>query len=157
MPQTRHGTSRMDKPLSCQNCRIGVCEMALNHPYSQIPDHFFKYGDLILFDPGEPYNREYICRVVSDIMRRYDVDGIHMDDYFHPYPGGIQKVIPDDKTFAKYNNGIQNRADWRRYNVNELVRTSTTPYAPLSRGLSSAILPFWHLSQRKARRKHSRV
>lgn len=96
-------------------------EMALNHPYNMYPDHFFKYGDLILFDPGEPYNREYICRVVSDIMRRYDVDGIHMDDYFYPYPGG-QKVIPDDKTFAKYNNGIQNRADWRRYNVNELVR-----------------------------------
>ncbi len=53
-------------------------EMALNHPYNMYPDHFFKYGDLILFDPGEPYNREYICRVVSDIMRRYDVDGIHM-------------------------------------------------------------------------------
>lgn len=96
-------------------------DMAMNHPYNMYPDHFFKYGDLILFDPGEPYNRQYICRVVSDILHHYDVDGIHMDDYFYPYPGG-QKSIPDDNTYAKYNNGIQNRADWRRYNVNELVR-----------------------------------
>lgn len=96
-------------------------ELAANHPYNLHPDHFFKYGEMLLFDPGQPYNREYICRVVSDILRHYDVDGIHMDDYFYPYPGG-QKVIPDDDTYAKFNNGIQDRADWRRYNVNELIR-----------------------------------
>ena len=97
-------------------------DMAVNHPYHMYPDHFFKYGDMLLFDPGEPYNREYICRVVSDILRHYDVDGLHMDDYFYPYPGGGGKVIPDDATYAKYNNGIKDRAAWRRYNVSELIR-----------------------------------
>lgn len=96
-------------------------ELAANHPYNLHPERFFKYGEMLLFDPGQPANREYICRVVSDILRHYDVDGIHMDDYFYPYPGG-QKVIPDDDTYARYNNGIQDRADWRRHNVNELIR-----------------------------------
>lgn len=95
--------------------------LAMNHPVNMYPEHFFKYRGQTIFDPGEPYNREYICRVVSDILRNYDVDGIHMDDYFYPYPSAAEE-IPDDKTFAKYNNGIQNRADWRRYNVNELIR-----------------------------------
>ena len=116
-------------------------EMALNHPYNMYPDHFFKYGDLILFDPGEPYNREYICRVVSDIMRRYDVDGIHMDDYFYPYPGG-QKVIPDDKTFAKYNNGIQNRADWRRYNVNLFMKQLHDSISRIKPWVKFGVSPF---------------
>lgn len=96
-------------------------DMAANHPYNMWPDRFFQYRGQLLFDPGEPGNREYICRVVADIMRKYDVDGIHMDDYFYPYPAaGVD--IPDDKSFAKYNNGMTDRGDWRRYNVNELIR-----------------------------------
>lgn len=94
---------------------------ALNHPINMYPSHFFKYNKQMIFDPGEPYNREYICRVVADILRRYDVDGIHMDDYFYPYPAKGED-IPDDATYQKYSNGIKDRADWRRYNVNELIR-----------------------------------
>ena len=94
--------------------------LAVNHPYNMWPDRFFKYRDMLLFDPGEPGNREYICRVVADIMRNYDVDGIHMDDYFYPYPAAGME-IPDNNSYAKYNNGIADRGDWRRYNVNELI------------------------------------
>lgn len=95
-------------------------DLAVNHPYNMWPDRFFKYRDMLLFDPGEPGNREYICRVVADIMRNYDVDGIHMDDYFYPYPAAGMEV-PDNNSYAKYNNGIADRGDWRRYNVNELI------------------------------------
>lgn len=95
-------------------------DLAVNHPYNMWPDRFFKYRDMLLFDPGEPGNREYICRVVADIMRNYDVDGIHMDDYFYPYPAAGME-IPDNNSYAKYNNGIADRGDWRRYNVNELI------------------------------------
>lgn len=95
-------------------------DLAVNHPYNMWPDRFFKYRDMLLFDPGEPGNREYICRVVADIMRNYDVDGIHMDDYFYPYPATGMEV-PDNNSYAKYNNGIADRGDWRRYNVNELI------------------------------------
>lgn len=95
-------------------------DLAVNHPYNMWPDRFFKYRDMLLFDPGEPGNREYICRVVADIMRNYDVDGIHMDDYFYPYPAAGME-IPDNNSYSKYNNGIADRGDWRRYNVNELI------------------------------------
>ena len=59
-------------------------ELAANHPYFQNPDRFFKYDGLMLFDPGLLENQNYICRVAADIVRRYDVDGLHIDDYFYP-------------------------------------------------------------------------
>jgi uncharacterized lipoprotein YddW (UPF0748 family) len=68
------------------------------------------------FDPGLPAVREYTCRVVMDIVRHYDVDGIHFD--FMRYPG---KQFPDDATFKRYG-GTGSREDWRRENVNRFVR-----------------------------------
>ena len=66
-------------------------------------------------------NQRYICDVAADIVRRYDVDGLHIDDYFYPYPAaGLP--IPDDATYAANRNGFNNRADWRRYNVNTFIK-----------------------------------
>jgi uncharacterized lipoprotein YddW (UPF0748 family) len=66
-------------------------------------------------------NRDYICSVVADIVKRYDVDGIHYDDYFYPYPvAGL--AIPDDATFAAHSKGITDRGDWRREQVNLFVK-----------------------------------
>lgn len=92
-------------------------ELALNHPYVKHPERFFEYDGLYLFDPGLNENRRYICQIAADIVRRYDVDGIHMDDYFYPYPvAGM--TIPDQATYITHKNGIDNVDDWRRYNVN---------------------------------------
>ena len=68
-----------------------------------------------------PENRDYICAVAKDIVARYDVDGIHMDDYFYPYPAAGQ-VIPDDQQYRQHSNGIKDRGDWRRYNVNLFIK-----------------------------------
>ena len=96
-------------------------ELAANHPYWLHPDRFFSYDGLILFDPGVIENQRYICDVAADIVRRYDVDGLHIDDYFYPYPAaGLP--IPDDATYAANRNGFNNRADWRRYNVNTFIK-----------------------------------
>ena len=94
---------------------------ALTSPYFlQHPDRFFEYDGLWLFDPGVPENRDYICQVAADIVRRYDIDGIHIDDYFYPYPvAGLE--IPDGKTYAMYGHGL-GLDDWRRENVNIFVR-----------------------------------
>jgi len=96
-----------------------------NHLYFRQPDRFVKYGTQIFFDPGIPENRGYICEVVKDIVSRYDVDAIHMDDYFYPYPIAGQN-FPDDKSFAKYaaSQGFKSneRGDWRRNNVNLLIK-----------------------------------
>ena len=80
----------------------------------------FAYDELFILNPGIPENRDYICEVAKDIVSRYDVDGIHMDDYFYPYPvKGLS--IPDDELFQDNSNGIRDQRDWRRYNVNLFI------------------------------------
>lgn len=75
----------------------------------------------MILNPGIPEARDYIVDVVKDIVSRYDVDGLHIDDYFYPYPAPGQ-TIRDDAEFAKYNNGIKNKNDWRRDNVNVFIK-----------------------------------
>ena len=96
-------------------------QMASNHIYNIHPEWFVKYNNQLLFDPALPESRRHICMVVSDIVSRYDVDAIHMDDYFYPYPAKGQD-FPDDASFARYGGGFSNRADWRRSNVNLLIK-----------------------------------
>lgn len=73
-----------------------------------------------MLNPGIPQVREYVTSVVMDIVRGYDVDGIHFDDYFYPYDGiGSQ----DAEAFFKYHRGFRSVEDWRRDNVNQFVKT----------------------------------
>ena len=102
----------------------GSAALAQNHVYHKYPEWFVTYNKMILFDPGLPQSRSHICKVVRDIVSRYDVDAIHMDDYFYPYPvAGMP--FPDDKSFNRYGaaKGYKQsqRNDWRRNNVNQLV------------------------------------
>lgn len=84
------------------------------------PDWFFSYSGKQLFNPGLPEVREYITSVIMDVVNNYDVDGIHFDDYFYPYPD--KKEIPDFATFRKYGEGFSSIEDWRRENVNLLIK-----------------------------------
>lgn len=96
-------------------------ELAPNHVYNIHLEWFVTYGDQLYFDPALPESRRHICMVVSDIVSRYDVDAIHMDDYFYPYP--IKgKDFPDDASFARFGGGFSNKGDWRRSNVNVLIK-----------------------------------
>ena len=94
--------------------------LAANHIKNRQPQNCFEYDGLTILNPGIPENRDYICEVARDIVTRYDIDGIHMDDYFYPYPAAGQQ-IPDDAQYRQYNNGIRDRGDWRRYNVNLFI------------------------------------
>ena len=99
----------------------GTTALSPKHPYYKHPELFVEYSGQLYFDPGYPESREYICRIVQDIVRRYDVDAIHMDDYFYPYPTpGIE--FPDHVSFAAYGRGFANKGDWRRNNVNVLIK-----------------------------------
>jgi uncharacterized lipoprotein YddW (UPF0748 family) len=103
----------------------GSNDFAPSHIMYTHPGRFVKYDDLIYFDPGQPQNRKFICTVVEDIVRRYDVDGIHLDDYFYPYPvSGVP--FPDDRSFNRFGKEAgfteETRGDWRRQNVNSLIR-----------------------------------
>jgi uncharacterized lipoprotein YddW (UPF0748 family) len=97
--------------------------LASDHEFFKNPWWFVEYGNLVWFDPGVPASRNHIIKVVKDILKHYDVDAIHMDDYFYPYPES-KKVFNDSKSFAQYGKGIpdSSKADWRRENVNTLIR-----------------------------------
>ncbi len=103
----------------------GTTRFAETHIYHSHPEWFVAYNKQILFDPGLPQCRGFICRVVRDIVSRYDVDAIHMDDYFYPYPVA-GTPFPDDNSFRRYglSKGYteETRGDWRRENVNTLIR-----------------------------------
>jgi uncharacterized lipoprotein YddW (UPF0748 family) len=93
------------------------------------PDLVRSYGTMLWLDPGEPEARAITLSVVLDIVRRYDVDGVHIDDYFYPYPiadpqrPGKELDFPDDPSWTKAQaSGVTlTRADWRRDNIHRLI------------------------------------
>jgi uncharacterized lipoprotein YddW (UPF0748 family) len=93
------------------------------------PEWVRRYGDQLWMDPGEPAAAEHTLAVVRDCLSRYAVDGVHIDDYFYPYPvqdpATKQEVdFPDEPSWQRYlaGGGSLARADWRRYSVNRLVQ-----------------------------------
>ena len=109
--------------------------------YNIHPEWFVTYNNQLFFDPALPESRRHICMVVADIVSRYDVDAIHMDDYFYPYPAkGMD--FPDDASFARYGGGFTNRADWRRSNVNILIQKIHETIRGLKPWVKFGISPF---------------
>lgn len=94
---------------------------APGHIYYEHPEWFLHYADgKIYFDPALPESRDFINKVVADMITRYDLDAIHMDDYFYPYPvEGVE--FPDTASFARYGKGWGDKGDWRRHNVDLLI------------------------------------
>lgn len=127
--------------------RVGAATMtfARNHLYNKEPNRFVKYGKLIYFDPGLPENKDYICKVVDDIVRRYNVDAIHMDDYFYPYPIAGEQ-FPDNNSFNRYARqqgfNTNQRDDWRRNNVNTLIKELKYTIARAKPWVRFGISPF---------------
>ena len=64
----------------------GTTKVAPNHQSAMHPERFIAYEGQLYFNPALKENRDYICTVAKDIVSRYDVDGLHIDDYFYPYP-----------------------------------------------------------------------
>lgn len=92
------------------------------------PDLAKVYGRYVWLDPGEREVQDYSLGVVLDVVKRYDIDGVHFDDYFYPYKekdaSGREIPFPDDASWTKYlaSGGRLSKADWRRKNVNDFVR-----------------------------------
>ncbi len=93
-----------------------------SHVSVQHPEWVLEINNLAVLNPGLPDARDYVVDVVLDVVERYDIDGVHFDDYFYPYPpNGIGSHDLD--TWDAYNPGNLNLGDWRRDNINQLVRT----------------------------------
>ena len=86
------------------------------------PEVVYQWGNQLWMDPGIKIVQDKAYNVIMDVVRRYDIDAVHLDDYFYPYP--IEgRNFPDDKTHAAYRSsgGRLNLGDWRRENVNQMV------------------------------------
>lgn len=99
---------------------IRSSSIAANHISKTHPEWFLTYGDKKYFDPANKAAQDFVVNVIRDIVKRYDVDAIHMDDYFYPYriPG---KEFPDAASYARSGTKL-NKDDWRRSNVDSIIR-----------------------------------
>lgn len=95
--------------------------LAAEHVVHQHPDWFVQYGPHLYFDPGVPDARDYVIDVIADVVKRYDIDGVHFDDYFYPYKIPEQ-AFPDSASYRTYGGFFNDIEDWRRDNVDELIR-----------------------------------
>ncbi|WP_394841265.1 family 10 glycosylhydrolase [Pendulispora brunnea] len=91
-----------------------------NHPARQHPDWVFAYGPKLYYDPGHPAARTFVENAIMHAVDHYDIDGVHFDDYFYPYPIA-GKAIPDDATYAQYGSAYPSIHDWRRANIDRLI------------------------------------
>ncbi len=103
---------------------IGKSSIAPDHITRQHPDWFVRFEKTLYFDPGNKEVQEYVTNVIRDIVRRYDIDALHFDDYFYPYDivegGPPGKDFPDNRSYGRYGNGLS-KGDWRRANVDSVV------------------------------------
>lgn len=120
------------------------------------PDLFVRYGKDYYFNPAKSENRSHICDVVRDIVERYDIDGIHFDDYFYPYPIA-GKQFPDNKDFAAAQTNMS-RDDWRRHNVDLLIEKVSATIASAKPWVRFGISPFgiWRNSSNDPRGSNTR-
>lgn len=101
---------------------VGDYSKDTSHVVIKHPDWIMTKGGINVLDPGLPLVRDYVTNVIMDVVTRYDVDGIHFDDYFYPYPPDNMSISDQDQdTYNTYPRGINNIGDWRRDNINLLV------------------------------------
>ena len=111
------------------------------HPARVHPDWCVRYGGQLYYNPGLPDVLDFDVTVITDVASRYDIDGIHFDDYFYPYPVGTAD-FPDDAAYAGYGSGYATKADWRRANIDRLVSTLQTELRATKPWLKWGISPF---------------
>lgn len=120
---------------------FGLSELAEMHVWRQHPEWFVEYGRKWYFNPGLDETRQWLNGVVEDIVRRYDVDAIHFDDYFYPYRVKGEE-FPDEETFRLYPRGYVDKDDWRRHNVDMVIEELQTTIKRIKPWVEFGISPF---------------
>ncbi|MGZ8537659.1 MAG: glycoside hydrolase family 10 protein, partial [Flavisolibacter sp.] len=122
------------------NFSIGKTSISPTHVTKVHPEWFVTYGTAMYFDPGNKEGQAWVVEVIKDMVSRYDIDALHMDDYFYPYriPG---KDFPDDASYAKYGKGMT-REDWRRSNVDSIILKLSTAIKEVKPWVKFGISPF---------------
>jgi uncharacterized lipoprotein YddW (UPF0748 family) len=118
--------------------------IARDHISKKFPNVVKQYDGYLWMDPGEPQAVRQSLAVFLDVVKRYDVDGIHMDDYFYPYRGNEKREFPDDPSWTRYqkSGGKLARNDWRRDNVNQFMAKLYEETKKLKPHVKVGIAPF---------------
>jgi len=110
------------------------------HPLQQHKDWLHEYGGRLIMDPGIPEAQQYIINGIMEVVNKYDIDAVHFDDYFYPYPvAGV--AFPDSATYAKYGNGLS-LDNWRRNNVDTLIQDLSVKIKEAKPFVKFGISPF---------------
>ncbi len=96
-------------------------KLAPTHPARAHPDWIVRKDGKLYYNPGIPEVREFVTNAIMDAVTKYDVDGVHFDDYFYPYPGS-GRPFRDAKAYAAYGGAYASKADWRRANIDALIK-----------------------------------
>ncbi|MEU8620418.1 family 10 glycosylhydrolase [Streptomyces sp. NPDC048623] len=115
--------------------------LAPDHPVRRHPDWALVHNGRMLYNPGLPEVRRHVQDAMLDAVRRYDIDALHWDDYFYPYPVAGQ-VVDDDAAFARYGTGFTDRAAWRRHNTDLLVSEMAARIRAVKPQVAFGISPF---------------
>ncbi|MGW1230544.1 glycoside hydrolase family 10 protein [Streptomyces sp. NPDC002530] len=115
--------------------------LTASHPARRNPGWVVPYGGKLYYNPGLPEVRSFVQDAMLDAVRRYDIDAVHWDDYFYPYPVAGQSFA-DDAAFTTYGAGFSSRAAWRRDNIDRLVRETGQRIKALKPGVRFGISPF---------------
>lgn len=119
---------------------LGRSSISVTHITRLHPEWFIVYGGKRYFDPGNKEVQQYVTAVIRDMVKRYDVDAVHFDDYFYPYRITGEQ-LPDDSTYAMYNNGLS-KDDWRRSNVDSVILFLSKAIKEENRYCKFGISPF---------------
>ncbi len=119
---------------------IKKSSIAPSHISRLHPEWFLTYGDKKYFNPGLPQVWQHTNRIVRDLVTRYDIDAIHMDDYFYPYRI-TGKEFPDEKTYQQNSRGLS-KDDWRRSNCDTIVKQIYATIHQVKPGVQFGISPF---------------
>lgn len=119
----------------------GISGLSKSHVYHQNKNLVVEYGGKHYFNPGLDETRAFLNKVVEDVVERYDVDAIHFDDYFYPYPVNGEP-FPDSDTFKKNPRGFNDLGDWRRNNVNLVIAELQKTIKTIKPWVEFGISPF---------------
>ncbi len=104
------------------------------------PEWIISYGGKSYIDPGYPEAREYVIKVITDVVKRYDIDAVHLDDYFYPYRIAGQQ-FGDYRSYAQFGQG-GDKDDWRRTNVSQFISLLNTNIKDIKSYVKLGISPF---------------
>ncbi|WP_443066763.1 glycoside hydrolase family 10 protein [Streptomyces sp. NBC_01255] len=115
--------------------------LVTDHPARLHPEWVLPYGGKLYYNPGLPEVRRFVQDAMLDALRRYDIDAVHWDDYFYPYPVAGQ-VFADDEAYARYGADFPDKASWRRNNTDLLVSEMAARIKDTKKHVAFGISPF---------------